>query len=225
MENYRTKREIAVSLLRNSIVTGSLTPGTRLILEDLASEYNLSLTPIREALPVIEVEGLIIQVPHRGAIVAPMDREEILELYGVRRALEGLVTRHAVPNLTDEQLGKMEETIGRMESSIADWTDFLNEDMRFHRYLYEAAGSSRWINTISSLWNRSARYMLTSTAMVGATDAIHQDNRDLLAACRERNAERAAEIVEAHLSYAETRLLEEWIASGPDGAKAAANPT
>jgi Bacterial regulatory proteins, gntR family len=64
---YRTKREIAVALLREAIIRGDLPPGTRLVLEVLSQRYHPSLTPIRGALPVLEAEGLIVHLPHRGA--------------------------------------------------------------------------------------------------------------------------------------------------------------
>ena len=74
---YRTKRDVAVELLREAIVGGELAPGTRLVLEELSQRYSVSMTPIREALSILESEGLIVQHPHRGATVAALDREAL----------------------------------------------------------------------------------------------------------------------------------------------------
>jgi len=207
---YRTKREIAVGLLRAAIIRGELAPGTRLVLENLSQQYELSLTPIREALPVLEAEGLIVQLPHRGAVVATMDRVEIMELYAIRGAIEALATREAVPNLTEADLAEMAALVQQMETFEDGWEAFLELDKRFHLVLYRAAGSRRWLETIETLWRRSTRYMLASTAVSGAVDAIRDDHRVLLQACRERDADRAQATLLAHLGHSEQRLLHDW---------------
>jgi DNA-binding GntR family transcriptional regulator len=208
---YRTKREIAVDLLRRAIIRGELAPGTRLVLETLSQQYDLSMTPIREAFPMLEAEGLIVQSPHKGAVVALMDREEIKELYTIRAAIEALATAEAVPNLLDAHLEEMAALLQQMESFQGDWGTFLDFDKHFHLVLYRAAGSQRWLETIGTLWQRSTRYMLASTAASGAIDAIHADHRQLLSACQERDAERAEVILRAHLKYSEQRLLRDWL--------------
>jgi DNA-binding GntR family transcriptional regulator len=207
---YRTKRDVALGLMREAIMSGELAPGTRLILEDLSRRFGLSLTPIREALPVLETEGFVVQLPHKGAIVAPMDREEILELYATRGGMEAMVTRQAVPKLTDEAIAEMAELIRQMEDSEHDWDRFLTHDKAFHVVLYQAAGSRRWLETIETLWHRSTRYMIASTAMSGAVPAIHADHRALLSACEARDADRAADITRSHLEHSRDRLLREW---------------
>lgn len=214
MGPYRTKREIALTLLRDAIVGGELAPGTRLVLEDLARTFDLSLTPIREALPILEAEGFITQHPHRGAVVAPLDRDEVLELYATRRAVEALAARHGVPRVTADDLAAMADLLAHLEAFAGDWEGFLDLDKRFHLVLYRAAGSRRWVDTIETLWRRSARYMLASTAMSGAVPQIHADHRAILAACRERDASLAEALLDAHLAHSEQRLLHEW----PDGA-------
>lgn len=211
---YRTKRDVAVDAIRNEIIAGRLAPQTRLILEDLSQQLGLSLTPIREALPVLEGEGLIVQLPHRGAIVAPMDREEILELYAIRSGLESMVTMQAVPRLTPDDLVRMSALIDEMHHLEGDWDRLLERDMAFHLVLYSAAGSRRWLETIETLWKRSKRYMISSTAMSGEMTRIHADHDAMLKACRAGNAELAAELTLHHLTQSEERLLQEW--QGPE---------
>ncbi len=208
--SFQTKREVALHLMRDAIVSGALTPGTRLVLEDLSQRFDLSMTPIREAMPILEAEGYITQVPHRGAVVAQMDREEIMELYAIRAAMEAMVARQAVPALTERDLHTMEILVQRMDAIGGSWEDFLSLDKEFHLVLYRAAGSSRWISTIETLWRRCSRYMLASTAMSGAVDKIHVDHGCLLTACCERDVELAARKTVEHLGHSEERLLHEW---------------
>jgi DNA-binding GntR family transcriptional regulator len=197
--------------LREAIVSGAIAPGTRLTFDDLPQRFGLSMTPIREALPVLEAEGFITQSPHKGAIVAPMDREEVLELYAIRGGMEAMVTSQAVPRLTEDDLAAMETLIRHMDEVRDDRDVFLAHDNEFHLVLYRAAGSHRWVETIETLWRRCTRYMLASTAMSGAVSAIHADHWALLSTCRDRDIAGAAAITVAHLEHSRDRLLREWL--------------
>ncbi len=208
---FQTKRDYAVARLREDIIRGELVPGTRLILEDLAQQHSLSLTPIREALPILEAEGFIRMEPHKGAVVSPMDREEILELYTIRTALEAMVAREAVPQVTEAQVDEMATLAERLVDFRGDWESFLNLDKQFHLVLYAAAGSRRWVETINTLWQRSKRYMMLSSQATGASTQIHEDHRRLIEACRQRDAVRVEAVVREHLIRSERRLLKQWI--------------
>lgn len=210
MQHYQTKRQVALALLRNAIIAGDLPPGTRLALDTLTRSYGLSMTPLREALPILEAEGFITQSPHKGVVVSAMDREEIMELYTMRWAMEALATRHAILRLTDADLAAMEGKCQELEVFEGDWEAFLTIDKQLHTILYRAAGSDRWVSTIEVLWLRSTRYMLASTAAVGAVERIHQDHRRLLYACQQRDIAQAEATIHDHLSYAEHSLLSSW---------------
>ena len=207
---YRTKRDVAVDLIREAIVRGELPPGTRLVLEELSQRYDISMTPIREAFSILESEGLIAQPPHRGAVVTALDREELLELYAIRGAIEGLATLHGVPRLADDDLANLSQLFEQLAQFAGDWDAFLDIDKQFHRVIYRAAGSQRWLETIETLWQRSRRYMLASTAASGAAAALHAEHTAILEACRARDAAQAAAAVRAHLKRSEERLLEQW---------------
>jgi DNA-binding GntR family transcriptional regulator len=207
---YRTKREIATTLLRESIIRGELAPGTHLVLEELGQKYQLSLTPIREAIPILEGEGFVVQLPHKGAVVAPMDRDEIKELYAVRCAMEGLATSEGVLRLTDQDLADMETLLSSLEAYKGDWEDFLEVDRSFHLVLYRAAGSQRWIETIQALWRRCKRYMLVALSSDQLRDGIHADHRQLLLACQQRDVALAEATIRTHLKRTEAHLLQRW---------------
>ncbi|TMD82867.1 MAG: GntR family transcriptional regulator, partial [Chloroflexi bacterium] len=176
---YRTKREIAATLLRDAIVRGELTPGTRLLLEDLSRKFDLSMTPIREAIPILEGEGFVVQLPHKGAVVALMDREEIRELYAIRGAMEGLATSEGVPKLTGKDLAHMEALLATLEAFQGTMEDYLEVDRDFHLVLYQAAGSQRWVETIQTLWQRSKRYMLIAMSSDELAHVVQADHQQL----------------------------------------------
>ncbi len=207
---YSTKREIATRLLRESIVRGELAPGTHIVLEELGQKYQLSLTPIREALPILEGEGFVIQLPHKGAVVAPMDRDEIRELYAIRGAMEALATSEGVPRLSNQDLADMQAHVAALETYQGTWEDFLEVDRGFHRVLYQASGSQRWVETIETLWLRCKRYMLVATSSDSLKDSIHADHRQLLQACQQRDVSLAEASICMHLKRSEEHLLARW---------------
>ena len=206
---YRTKREVATDLLREAIICGELAPGTRLVLEELSQRYHVSMTPIREAFSLLESEGLIAQSPHKGAVVSGLDREDLLELYAIRTAMEELATLHGVPRLSEDDLSAMSSLLDALERFEGPQDGFLDIDKQFHRVVYRAAGSQRWLETIETLWQRSRRYMLASTSASGAVASLHADHRTILQACREHDAARAAAAVRDHLKRSKERLLSE----------------
>lgn len=203
---HHTKREVAAALIRSAIIRGEFPPGARLPLQELAERFDLSLTPVREAFQLLEAEGFVRQHAHKGAVVAPLDLEELEELYAMRSAVEGLAVRNAVPRLKSGDLEELDAAVARMESFAGEWEDFLPLDRYFHRYLYSAAGRPRWVATIETLWRRSLRFMLSSSAVMGR-GSLDEDHRDLLTACHSADAQRAEAIVHAHLDKARQHLL------------------
>jgi DNA-binding GntR family transcriptional regulator len=211
---YRTKREIAATFLRDAIIRGELTPGTRLLLEDLSRKFDLSMTPIREAIPILEGEGFVVQLPHKGAVVAQMDREEIRELYAIRGAMEGLATSEGVPKLTSKDLTDMEALLATLLATLEAFQgtmgDFLEVDRGFHLVLYQAAGSQRWVETIQALWRRSKRYMLIVLSSDELAHFVQADHRQLLNFCKERDVSQAEATIRTHLQRSEEYLLHHW---------------
>ena len=207
---YRTKREIATMLLRDAIIRGDLAPGTRLVLEELGQKYHLSLTPIREAIPILEGEGFVVQLPHKGAVVAQMNSDEIRELYTMRSAMEVLATSEGVLRLTSKDLANMESLLATLEALPGNSENFLEIDRSLHLVLYQAAGSQRWVETIQMLWQRCKRYMLTAVSSDRLVDLFHTDHRQLLLACQERDVPQAEATIRTHLKRTEEHLLMRW---------------
>jgi DNA-binding GntR family transcriptional regulator len=145
--DLRTSTSRVQDELRHAILEGVLAPGERLRAEALAARFGTSRTPIREALLVLEREGLVEMEPHRGALVRAFDAADVLDLYEVRALIEPhaaarAATRIARPALErlDELCGRAEDRGGATPSAVADQIAF-NEE--FHRVIVEAAGSPR----------------------------------------------------------------------------------
>ena len=112
-----TEVERAIRFLREAILQGDYQPGQRLPQKELSEQLDMSPTPIREALRLLEAQGLLERVPYKGAYVAEASPEESEEISVIRSALEGLATRMAVPNLTSDDVQALESLVKEMEDA------------------------------------------------------------------------------------------------------------
>ena len=135
----------AAELIREAIVDGRLDPGSRLKEEELARELGISRTPVREALLVLQAEGLIESAPNRGATVKAYDAADLDDLYRLRALLEGFAARLAAARITTAEVDRLRESCECFVGLRADddVTELVQENVRFHDVILEAAGSER----------------------------------------------------------------------------------
>jgi DNA-binding GntR family transcriptional regulator len=124
--------------LRKAILNGTLKKGDRLIQEEWAERLGVSRMPIREALTQLQIEGLVEMVPHKGAIVTPITRDNIVEIYHTRSLLEGLAVEKSIPFLADEDKIQLEKILIQMEDlQLSDETNerYIQLNASFHETL------------------------------------------------------------------------------------------
>ena len=195
--------------LRELIFYGELRPGTKIDQDELAEQLGVSKLPVREALITLETEGIVDNLPRRGAYVAPLSRTDVRDHYNVFGMVSGLAAARAATALSAEQLEALEELAGQMESS-----DSLSEqeelNFRFHRIINRAGGSRR-LRSVLLLLGRSL-----PTRFFGFTpgwgEVAHRDHREILRAFHARDEQAARSAMEKHLrdsaDYA-VRILED----------------
>ncbi|WP_216320635.1 GntR family transcriptional regulator [Deinococcus aestuarii] len=157
----RTVKTSLVNVLRDEIVRGTFGPGERLRLEELAARFEVSTMPIREALSTLESEGLVTIQPHRGAQVTRFSADEIREIYEMRAVLEELATVKAVPHLTAGDFARLEALVAEMEHPEGqfDMARFSQNNMEFHRIIYDRAGRPHLAAQIRDLRYRVQHYL------------------------------------------------------------------
>ena len=139
----RNASGVATELIREAIVDGRLAPGERLKEEELARELGISRTPVREALLVLQTEGLVDASPNRGAAVRAHDAEDLDDLYQLRALLEGYAARRAAGRISDETLAALFSSCDRFEALVeGDVPDLVKENVFFHNAILETAGSA-----------------------------------------------------------------------------------
>jgi DNA-binding GntR family transcriptional regulator len=202
--------------LLEEILQGDLEPGAILVESTLGSRFGVSRTPIREALRMLEQDGVLERV-NRGMRVRPTSAEEVLEIYGVRGTLEAEAARQAAVRRSDYDLATLDRIIeGMARAKKAPPQEMAAINRSFHRAIWQAAKN----RTLSDLLERLAvhlrRYPATTYTRPGRWEEALNEHRALLEAIREGDAASAGEIAERHISTARNVRLD-MIRNGHDG--------
>jgi DNA-binding GntR family transcriptional regulator len=203
----RTNHEFVRQALRHAILAGEYAPGERLIQADIASRLDVSTTPVREALRDLAGEGLVRLDAYRGALVKPLDLEEISELHLLLQVLEPLSIERAVDHITDGELDTAETVLEEMVRG-GDSADFVALDREYHGIFAHAARAPRLEQMLASLRDNAAMYIAASFRR--SPDMVahaNEDHRKLLVALRERDRKSAVAVECAHLEWAHSEWL------------------
>ena len=187
-----TVKGLLVQQLRNEIILGNFEPGRRLILRDLADQFQVSTQPIRQALTELESEGLVQTTPRKGHIVTVLSPEELLDIYEVRATLEAMATKLAVPYITAEHRSTLEELINGMDNHMGEVIELVNLNKQFHLTLYEPSGRQHLLSLVGSLRNHTAHYLHAYMIDLGGMPHAQGEHRAILDACRNQEIDKAA---------------------------------
>lgn len=207
---FRTKSELVYIGLRESIVSGELAPGETLDLDDLAEKFQVSRMPLRQALLKLQADNLLDLRPHRRPVVAPVSKHGIEEIYAMRVVLEALLVRVAVPRLSQDDLVRLESLQEQMREAIDsnDIQGYVRRDRDFHRTLYAASTYQRALAEVDRLRDESDRYVYLYASRDTRGHASLLEHDEILAACRAREPEQAADLISKHIQHGADFLLE-----------------
>lgn len=202
--------DIVRETLRDAILEGELAPSTRLREEELAREFGVSRTPVREALQQLGVEGFIEVSPHHGAIVATLTVEDILAIYVVREVLEGVSARLAARRATAEQVEQLLATVEEMEAQIdsASPAQLADLNLRFHAELRRAAANRYLDRFLSQIEHAVRRFGQTTYAAPGRKESSIAEHRAIVEAVSARDPERAEAVAIEHMREARRLRLQ-----------------
>ena len=203
----RLSSQRIASALREEILAGDIAPGTWLRQDEIAARLGTSRLPVREALRILELEGLAESLPNRGARVPALDLQDVNTFYRMRERLEPLTLVESLAHLTEEQIDRMERIQEEIEAND-DVSRFLALDRDFHMASYAACPSEHLLATTVRLWNATQHYrrafmLLAGTDRMAVVDAEH---RLLLDAVRRRDAEDAERFLSGHIRRTRVEL-------------------
>ena len=196
---YRTKEEQVADYLREGIISGRLPRGARLKQTEIAQELKISITPVREALKLLEAEGYLTSDSYRGATVAPFDVEASTEILKLRITLETQLVESAARHITTDEIAELRELAAQFEkAALADDSRTARGiNYRFHRRMYDFAQLPKTLHFVQVLW---AQYPFDVINRIGGR-AIRaaQEHNELLKSVIEGDAAGAMLTMRRHI--------------------------
>jgi DNA-binding GntR family transcriptional regulator len=208
LDNYKPLREMVFESLREAIIQGRLRPGERLMEIQLAEEMGVSRTPVREAIRKLELEGFVVMVPRKGAYVAGISVKDIVDIFEVRAALEGLAAGLSAERITDEEMDQLERSIHKINVSAEEDLKMVVEgDTAFHALIYKSSRNQRLEQIIINLHEQINRFRMTSLSQPGRLKIALDEHTKIVEAISDRNVEQAQKLATEHIENAEQSLL------------------
>lgn len=210
LDNYKPLRELVFESLREAIIMGNLRPGERLMEIQLAEQMGVSRTPVREAIRKLELEGLVVMVPRKGAYVAGLSIKDIADVFEIRKALEGLAAELAADRISDEEIENLERVLHRLADSVEHkkLDEFIDVDTEFHAVLFQAGRNDRLSQMISNLREQIHRFRNTSLSMPGRMTAALEEHRKIVEAISQHDVDEAKRLAQEHIENAENTIME-----------------
>jgi DNA-binding GntR family transcriptional regulator len=209
LDNYKPLRELVFESLREAIISGQLKPGERMMEIQMAEEMGVSRTPVREAIRKLELEGLVVMIPRKGAYVSGLSLKDIADVFEVRGALEGLAAELASERITDEELERLERYLVQITEDIekGDLNKVVETDTEFHTQLYKASRNDWLLQIINNLREQIQRFRTTSLSLPGRMKIAVDEHRQIVEAISSRNGKLARKLAQEHIEKAENSLM------------------
>ncbi len=209
MDEFLPLRDVVFNTLRKAILTGELKPGERLMEIHLANRLGVSRTPIREAIRKLELEGLVIMIPRRGAEVAQITEKGLKDVLEVRRALDALCAELACDRIGEEEKEKLKSACDEFEKATKtkDATVIAQADVALHDIIVQATGNQRLIQLINNLSEQMYRYRFEYIKEESRHDNLVEEHRMIYESIAARDKEKAAAAARLHIDNQEASVI------------------
>jgi len=201
MDAYLPLRDVVFNTLREAILKGELKPGERLMEVQLAVKLGVSRTPIREAIRMLEQEGLAVTIPRRGAEVARMTEKDMQDVLQVREALDELAASIACELITEEELKQLERAMEEFEiaTGTKDIKRIADTDMSFHDIIYHATRNPKLVNILNNLREQMYGYRVEYLKDERNYPVLLKEHREILKGFKEKNKNLVSESMRTHV--------------------------
>lgn len=206
----RSLRIRVFNAIENAILDGEYKDGDSLNELRISKELGISRTPVREALMQLELEGLVRNVPNKGAVVIGVTEQDIHDIYEIRIRIEGLASRLCAENITEDELRALEKIVDLQEFYLMknDTEQIWKLDGDFHKIIYDASRSRPLRFTLSNFHNYIKKARDISVQTEGRAEKTVAEHRAILDAIKAHNGELAEQLTAKHISNAEDNLFE-----------------
>lgn len=209
VNEYLPLRDVVFNTLREAILRGDLEPGERLMEIALANRLGVSRTPIREAIRKLELEGLVVMIPRRGAQVASITEKDLKDVLEVRTSLEVLATELACERMDEAQFENLKKALKAFERALGgkDVTEIAGRDVDFHDVIFASTQNARLVQILNNLREQMYRYRLEYLKDFSSHAKLLQEHQQLVDAIEHKDAERAVAIIKEHIYNQEISVI------------------
>ena len=202
MDAYLPLRDVVFNTLREAILRGDLVPGERLMELQLASKLGVSRTPIREAIRMLEQEGLAITIPRKGAIVAGMTEKDMQDVLEIREALEELSVQVACDKITEEEIAELQKNMKNFEHSLkrGDLKKMAQADVEFRDVIYRATDNPKLISMLNNLREQMYRYRVEYLKNPQNHEQLLHEHEAIYKGIVEKDKSAVTEMIRKHIS-------------------------
>ena len=207
-DSYLPLREVAFNTLREAILKGELKPGERLMEVQLAQKLGVSRTPIREAIRKLELEGMAVTMPRRGAVVAKMTEKDMEDVLQVRRALEELAVEIACQQISMSQMKQLSDAGDYFEEMTlsGDIKELADADIKFHDIIYESTGNLRLVAILKSFREQMYRYRVEYLKEQENYPTLISEHKGIVEGLKNRDKDTVVEIMHRHVTNQEVEM-------------------
>ncbi len=200
-DEYLPLRDVVFKTLRQSILMGELAPGQRLMEIQLANQLGVSRTPIREAMRKLELEGLVVMIPRKGAQVAKISQKGLYDVLEVRSALEDLAMELSCKRITEEELAQLRAAIESFKLAVKQKNISLiaQQDVALHDIIYAATKNDRLIAMLSNLREQMYRYRVEYLKNASVHQSTIEEHEALYSALSTHNIDAAKASMKNHI--------------------------
>ncbi len=209
MNEYLPLRDVVFNTLRQAILKGELAPGERLMEIQLAQKLGVSRTPIREAIRKLELEGLVLMIPRRGAEVAKISEKSLKDVLEVRRSLEELAIELACQRMTEAELAQLERAQAAFRDAIGegDAMKIAELDEAYHDVIYNCTRNARLVQILNNLREQMYRFRLEYIKEEDKRQILLLEHEKILLALQGRRVAEARAAVREHIDNQEITVL------------------
>lgn len=211
MNEFLPLRDVVFNTLRKAILTGSLKPGERLMEVHLANKLGVSRTPIREAIRKLELEGLVVMIPRRGAEVAQITEKSLNDVLEVRKALDALSVELACERITEEEIEELKTACEEFEQATRgkDASVIAKADVKLHDIIVNATGNQRLLQLVNNLSEQMYRYRFVYIKDDSQHEKLIEEHKEIYASILTRDKERASAAARLHIDNQEKSIIKQ----------------
>lgn len=201
MDAYLPLRDVVFHTLREAILKGELKPGERLMELQLAAKLGVSRTPIREAIRMLEQEGLAVTIPRKGAEVAKMTEKDMEDVLEIREVLDELAVSLACRQMTEEQLDTLRRTMYEFVeyTKTGDVRKIAEADVKFHDIIYQSTGNPKLVSILSNLREQMYRYRVEYLKDEGTYPVLIREHSEIVEGLSDKDLPKVTAAMHAHV--------------------------